>query len=149
MSCIFCKLANGEIPSAKFWENKDFAAILDINPNTKGMTIVVSKKHLSPDILEVPDSDLTAGIVAAKKAAAMLKKALNPGRIGIVIEGLLADHFHIKLYPLYDVEDYIGTAAEGRVFNEKYQGYMTTKLGPQWSKEQLDELCRTIVDGNR
>lgn len=44
--CIFCKIVNGEVDSAKIWENKDFLAILDIKPNTKGMTLVLPKKTL-------------------------------------------------------------------------------------------------------
>ena len=37
--CIFCKIANGEMPSVKIWEDEKFLAILDINPNTEGMTL--------------------------------------------------------------------------------------------------------------
>ena len=44
-SCIFCKIAKGEIPSVKIWEDKKHIAILDINPNTEGMTLVIPKKH--------------------------------------------------------------------------------------------------------
>ena len=43
-NCIFCKIANGEIPSAKIWENENFIAILDINPNTKGHDFSFAKK---------------------------------------------------------------------------------------------------------
>lgn len=41
--CIFCKIVKGEIDSAKIWENKEFLAILDANPNTKGMTVAGAK----------------------------------------------------------------------------------------------------------
>lgn len=44
-SCIFCKIIKGELESAKIWEDKEFLAILDIMPNTKGMTLVLTKRH--------------------------------------------------------------------------------------------------------
>ena len=43
--CIFCKIAKGEIPSVKIWEDDEFFAILDLFPNTKGMTLVIPKSH--------------------------------------------------------------------------------------------------------
>ena len=45
--CLFCKIINGQIPASKFWEDGNYIAILDINPNTKGATLVISKKHLT------------------------------------------------------------------------------------------------------
>lgn len=42
-NCIFCKIADGTMPSTKLWEDKDFLAILDIMPNTRGMTLVLTK----------------------------------------------------------------------------------------------------------
>ena len=41
--CIFCKIINGKIDSAKIWEDKEFIAVLDVNPNTKGMALVLTK----------------------------------------------------------------------------------------------------------
>ena len=43
--CVFCKIVKGEIPSVKIWEGKNHIAILDVNPNVKGMTLVLTKKH--------------------------------------------------------------------------------------------------------
>ncbi|MFA5403361.1 MAG: HIT domain-containing protein, partial [Ignavibacteria bacterium] len=43
--CIFCKIIAGEIPSYKVYEDEDFIGILDIFPNTKGMTLLIPKEH--------------------------------------------------------------------------------------------------------
>jgi len=43
--CIFCEIVEGKRDSAKIWENEEFLAILDVNPNVKGMTLVLTKKH--------------------------------------------------------------------------------------------------------
>ena len=53
--CIFCKIVKGEIPCFKVYEDKDFLAFLDINPNTKGMTIVVTKKHYPSYVFNMPE----------------------------------------------------------------------------------------------
>lgn len=46
--CIFCKIIKGEIPSYKVYEDEEFLGILDIFPNTKGMTLLIPKNHLIP-----------------------------------------------------------------------------------------------------
>ena len=43
--CIFCKIAEGKIPCHKVYEDEEFLAFLDINPNTRGMTLVIPKKQ--------------------------------------------------------------------------------------------------------
>jgi len=44
-NCIFCKIANGEIPSAVIYEDDDFRVILDMGPASKGHALVVPKEH--------------------------------------------------------------------------------------------------------
>ena len=45
--CIFCKIANGEIPSATIYEDEDFRAFLDLNPATRGHALLVPKDHFA------------------------------------------------------------------------------------------------------
>ena len=52
--CIFCKIAKGEIPSAKIWEDQEHLAILDVNPNTKGMALVLTKEHFDSLFRAIP-----------------------------------------------------------------------------------------------
>ena len=49
--CIFCKIANGELPSERVFEDGDFVAILDINPASEGHTLIMPKAH-TPNLLE-------------------------------------------------------------------------------------------------
>ena len=104
MQCIFCKIANGEIDSAKIWEDKNFVAVLDINPNTKGMTLVMPKKHFDSDVFLMPDKDYQNLMLATKKVSEILRKGLNVNRVAMVAEGMGVNHVHIKLYPLYGIE---------------------------------------------
>ena len=55
--CIFCKIVKGEIPSAKIWEDPNHMAILDINPNTEGMTLVLTKDHFDSDATDMPEKE--------------------------------------------------------------------------------------------
>ena len=46
MDCIFCKIANGEIPSNKVYEDDDMLAFYDINPMAKVHVLVIPKAHI-------------------------------------------------------------------------------------------------------
>jgi len=84
--CIFCKIAKGEIPSVKVWEDDKHIAILDINPNTEGMTLIITKEHYDSDATDMPDKPYKDLMIAAKKVAKILEKKLKVKRVAIVIE---------------------------------------------------------------
>lgn len=50
--CIFCKIANGEIPASTVYEDDMFRVILDMSPATKGHALILPKKHMA-DIFEM------------------------------------------------------------------------------------------------
>ena len=56
--CIFCKIANGEIPSATIYEDEDFRVILDLGPASRGHALILPKEHYA-DIYEIDEK--TAG----------------------------------------------------------------------------------------
>ena len=64
MDCIFCKLANGEIPTATLYEDDDFRVILDQGPATKGHALILPKKHYA-NIYELPEELAARGIAAS------------------------------------------------------------------------------------
>ena len=143
--CLFCKIALGTIPSSKFWENEDFIAILDIFPNTKGASLIISKEHITSDVFRADQQVLHKAVDAAKIAADMLIKALKPSRVSLVTEGVFVDHLHLKLYPLYEVGAFNNEEpAANEVYFEKFPGYVTTQSGPEWSREELDGLVKQI-----
>ena len=143
--CLFCKIVKGEITCAKIWEDENFLAILDINPNTKGMTLIFPKKHFGSDSFLMPDIDYQNLMMAVKKVSEIIKKGLSVNRIAMVMEGMGVNHVHIKLYPLYGVEkEFEEIWAKEEVFFDKYQGYISTQLGPQVSIEDLKKLVEEI-----
>ncbi|MDP2926772.1 MAG: HIT family protein [bacterium] len=144
-NCIFCKIIEGQIPSAKIWEDGEFLAILDINPNTKGMTLVLSKDHHDSYAFEMPDDAYQKFWLAAKKVAKLLEKALGVQRVAAVMEGMGVNHAHIKLYPLYGLDQKFEEMwARDKVFFDKYPGYITTQLGPQADFTELNQLAEKI-----
>ena len=102
--CIFCKIANHEIPSKVVYEDNKYLAFLDLSQTTKGHTLVIPKKH-SNNIFELDDenSDIM-GVV--KVVANKLKKSLNPIGLNIISNNQKplqsVEHFHIHLIPRYD-----------------------------------------------
>ena len=88
MECVFCKIVEGKIPSYKIYEDKEFLAILDVNPNVRGMTLVLTKKHYSSYIFEMDDELFCKFLKFAKKIAKLLDKKLGVKRTAIVMEGL-------------------------------------------------------------
>jgi diadenosine tetraphosphate (Ap4A) HIT family hydrolase len=143
---IFCKIVRGEIPSFKIWEDKDFLAILDINPNVEGMTVLLSKDHYDSYMVESMGEEMFGKMfVAAQKVAKLLDEALGTKRTAIVMEGLGVNHAHLKLYPIYGLEqEFEETWAKEKVYFEKYPGYITTQLGQQADFAKLKALAEKI-----
>lgn len=98
-SCIFCKIAAGEVPTYKIYEDKDYVAFLDIFPVAKGQALVIPKKHLGSVFSDASDAELAGLVLAAKKVANILRKKLPAERVNMVFEGFDVNHLHAKLYP--------------------------------------------------
>jgi diadenosine tetraphosphate (Ap4A) HIT family hydrolase len=144
-NCIFCKIIKGEFDSAKIWEDDNFIAILDICPNTRGMSLVLPKKHFDSYVFALPDNLYEKFLFAAKKVASILEKSLKVKKVAMVMEGMGVNHAHIKLYPMYGLGDEFKEIwAKGQVFFDKYPGYITTVLGPKANIEDLKKLAEEI-----
>ena len=99
MSSIFTKIINGEIPSYKIAEDKNYFAFLDINPLSKGHTLVIPKKEVDY-IFDLDDQTIEGLVVFSKKVAKAIEKVIACKRIGIAVLGLEVPHAHIHLVPI-------------------------------------------------
>ncbi len=106
MAGIFSKIAAGEIPSYKIAENERFYAFLDINPMTKGHTLVIPRQE-TDYIFDLEDELLAEMIIFAKQVAIALKKAMPCQRIGMMVVGMEVPHAHIHLIPIERESDMI------------------------------------------
>ena len=104
MASIFSRIIAGEIPSYKCAEDEHLYAFLDINPIVKGHTLVVPKKEIDY-IFDMPDEDLAAFTVFAKRVAAAIKKAFPCKKVGMAVLGLEVPHAHIHLVPMHSEGD--------------------------------------------
>ena len=104
-NCIFCKIANGEIPSTTLYEDEDFRVILDLGPATRGHALLLPKEHYS-NLFELDDAVAAKALVTAKKVAAKMKAALGADGFNLVqnngeTAGQTVFHFHMHLIPRY------------------------------------------------
>ncbi len=101
MSSIFTKIIQGEIPSHKVAEDENFYAFLDINPLSKGHTLVVPKQEVDY-IFDLEDEYLGALHIFAKKVSKAISSTITCKRVGVVVYGLDVPHAHIHLIPLIE-----------------------------------------------
>ena len=107
--CIFCKIANGEIPSKTLYEDDSFRVILDISPASKGHAIILPKNHAS-NIYELSNEDAGKIMIVAKKVATVLKEVLSCDGMNILqnngeTAGQTVFHLHVHLIPRYKNDD--------------------------------------------
>ena len=77
--CIFCRIAAGEIPSFKIYEDDEVLAYLDINPFSEGHTLVIPKAHTS-GLADTGDAALHTLVSHVRDVAVHLRDAL-PGAL--------------------------------------------------------------------
>ncbi len=105
-NCIFCKIANGEIPSATLYEDEEFRVILDLGPATRGHALILPKNHFS-DLYDIDEETAAKAMVLAKKMITKLKDVLGCDGYNIVqnngaVAGQTVFHFHMHLIPRYE-----------------------------------------------
>lgn len=104
-NCIFCKIANGEIPSRTVYEDEDFRVILDLNPATKGHALILPKNHFK-NLYEIDDETAAKVLPLAKKMATTMTEKLGCDGFNIIqnnneVAGQTVFHFHMHLIPRY------------------------------------------------
>ena len=103
--CIFCKLANGVIPTNSIYEDDDFNVILDAAPATRGHALILPKEH-ADNLYELPDETAGKVLVLAKKLAKKMSEKLGCDGLNLVqnngaVAGQTVFHFHMHLIPRY------------------------------------------------
>lgn len=130
--CIFCKIANGEIPSNTLYEDDSFRVILDLGPATKGHALVMPKEHFG-NLYELPDDWCQKAFSLAKKMAGQMTEKLHCDGFNLVqnngaTAGQTVPHFHIHLIPRYEND-----------------GQKIGWVPGNPSGEELEEIRKTIV----
>ena len=105
-NCIFCKIANGEIPSATLYEDEEFRVILDLGPASKGHALILPKNHFA-DLLALDEETSAKVLAVAAKVGAAMKKSLHCDGFNLVqnngeAAGQTVFHFHMHIIPRYE-----------------------------------------------
>ena len=104
--CIFCKIANGEIPSKTLYEDGDFRVILDLGPATRGHALILPREH-ADNLYELPEDTAAKVFVLAKKMATKMTEKLHCDGLNIVqnngeAAGQTVMHLHFHIIPRYN-----------------------------------------------
>ncbi|MDR0828602.1 MAG: HIT family protein [Prevotellaceae bacterium] len=127
---IFSKIVAGEIPCYKVAEDENFFAFLDINPLTKGHTLVIPKKEVDY-LFDLDEQTYSALALFAKRVARALENAVECRRIGVAVMGLEVPHAHIHLIPIQKEGDMV-------ISNPKL------KFSPEEMKEIAEKIAKNF-----
>ena len=128
--CIFCKIINGELPSAKVFEDDKVLAFLDLSQVTKGHTLVIPKTH-TKNIYETPPEVVKELFARIPVIANAIKKTFSPLGINLLNNNESAAeqsvfHLHIHLIPRYGKGD--GYTPNWKVHTDDYSSEDLQKL---------------------
>ena len=106
--CIFCKIIKGDIPCIKIYEDDRVLAFADINPISKGHTLLIPKNH-AENLWEISEADLAAVHSASRKIVTAMQRALGPVSVAAVqLNGKAVNqvvmHYHLHLIPRANTE---------------------------------------------
>ncbi len=110
----------GEIPCYKVAEDEKFFAFLDINPLAKGHTLVIPKQEVDY-LFDLPDEDLAAMSVFAKKVALAIGRAFPCRKVGMAVLGLEVPHAHIHLVPMQSEKDLLFSNPKLKLSDEEFR----------------------------
>ena len=130
-NCIFCKLANGDIPTATLYEDDDFRVILDAGPAAKGHALIIPKEHYA-NLYELSDELAAKVLVLAKKMITKLTDILGCDGYNIVqnngeAAGQTVFHFHLHMIPRYK-DDGVGVTWKVGELKEEDKEELLAKL---------------------
>lgn len=109
--CLFCRIAAGEIPSTRVWEDDLCVAFLDIGPLVPGHALVVPKAHFRA-VTDAPDGLLAHLLSVAKRIAAAQKSALGATGVNVITNdgesaGQTVPHLHFHVVPQYENDRHV------------------------------------------
>ncbi len=131
-NCIFCKIANGDIPSRTLYEDDKFRVILDLGPASRGHALILPKNHYA-NLYELPDETAGEVMKLAKRMASQMTERLGCEGFNLVqnngeLAGQTVFHFHMHLIPRYH--------DDGQKIGWKPQ---------EITQEELEEIRKQIV----
>lgn len=130
--CIFCKIANGEIPANALYEDDLVKVIFDLSPASEGHVLILPKSHYD-DVYSLDDDTAAHIFKVAVKIANAMKKSLNIDGLNIVqnngeAAGQTVFHFHMHIIPRY-TDDTVNIKWVPRKISEDEIEKLKNKIG--------------------
>ncbi len=105
-NCIFCRIANGEIPSATVYEDDAFRVILDLGPASRGHALILPKEHFA-DVCALDRETAAKVLPLGAKIGSAMKRSLGCTGFNLVQNngasaGQTVFHFHMHVIPRYE-----------------------------------------------
>ena len=131
--CIFCKLANGEIPTRAIYEDELFKVFMDASPVTRGHSLIVPKNHYD-NLYSLGDEEAKAIMPLAKKLATKMTDVLHADGFNILqnngtVAGQSVFHYHLHLVPRFKDDGHEGKLDWGHL---------------ELADDQLDEIMNSL-----
>ncbi len=104
MSCIFCFIVQGEVPSSKVYEDDQILAFMDIQPVREGQVLVIPKEHID-HFSDIPEELATKIYVTTHRISRAVRESLHPERVGLLVHGYGVPHAHMIICPQHDKDD--------------------------------------------
>jgi histidine triad (HIT) family protein len=109
--CLFCKIANGDVPSYKVYEDENFLVILDRFPRNEGECLVLTKQHFD-NIFDLDPALVSKAFELAQRVALKLKETLPMAGLNILqnngaAAGQQVNHFHLHVIPRAELDSIV------------------------------------------
>ena len=104
MDSIFSKIISGQLPSFKIAEDDKHFAFLDINPNSIGHTLCVTKKQVDK-LLDLTQEEYLNLMAFSRRVAKAIEKSVPCNRISLSVIGLEVPHVHVHLIPIKNMDE--------------------------------------------
>lgn len=124
-NCIFCKIANGGIPSTTVYEDEDFRVILDLGPASRGHVLILPKEHFR-DICEADEKTMAKILPLAARVGTAMKAGLGASGFNVVQNngssaGQTVFHLHVHVIPRYENGPAMVSWTPGKAEQEELQ----------------------------
>lgn len=129
--CLFCKIGSKVIPSSVVYEDEQFLGFLDIQPVSKGHTLLIPKEHYVW-MHETPDEVLAKIFITAKKLMNGMRVALSCDYVQISVVGKDVPHLHVHLIP--------------RKFNDGLPQFPTIKYESDGEQDEMIEKIKNSLN---